>query len=844
MSRLDISRRALLVGAGLVSFGVAMVPREAKAAFSLVAHAPFTPGLTSANTNANPINTTGANLLVVFVSWLNNVGQSITLTDSKSNAWTSAVDASATQDQSQIFYCLNPTVGASHTFTVTGVGNVIANGGVQAWSGAASANVLGPTNSVNLSSFTSPIQPGSVSPWIAGSLVVTGVTWFGATGAVSINDSFTISDQVDTASTYYASAMAYLIDSSPGAINPSWSGPDSYRSSAIAVFLPQGPTTQNIFVNCGIVGGNAGDISTPAPFGTISSFSWSSGVATLNTASPLPSYLTTGMTVQLAVNNFSNLSSGYCSNGGPSFNATVTGPSQLQYPVASSPTAPASGTNYWLIYGINSIIGGLNADLTNFFSGTCGSNAADNTHIVVGTGISWCVGHAILRNSDPLTYIVGYNATTGVAMVAQIGRLTSNTGTQLAASFSSTPQSGDTFTIYPMNTTVTIGAPSTGHTFWQLAVYNPGNTAVPIAARVSPGLQDLTIQGFQMHNSSVALGLPADNNSAPVIKNGDGTNVATATGVLGIGCAVKLRDLQLWQTGPNATGVFGWVSDTAYTMGAVDTERCTLRSSVFDIPADYPMVFRALQTFPSGKPKFYDCVFVVDFMADYHIINGFADCRFCTAVCVGNYVGTLASQMNNGASSFTLQTGQGANVITNGEPGVIDSTGLLRDTTNGFLARVSNVTGDVVTVSFATAQANISSGTTMEFGSADLTTTNANGFSCTNSAIFGVYQPIGNHGAYTLTSNNNMSDNNPFGVTGFTHASYTAAFNSASQQGTGSIDLRVPGTSPLVGAGAPDAAVPLDIFGNTRSLSAPTVGAVEYIAPTASGNATFFRVAP
>ena len=93
------------------------------------------------------------------------------------------------------------------------------------------------------------------------------------------------------------------------------------------------------------------------------------------------------------------------------------------------------------------------------------------------------------------------------------------------------------------------------------------------------------------------------------------------------------------------------------------------------------------------------------------------------------------------------------------------------------------------------------------------------------------------------TSVTNMTDNNPYSISGFTVEAYPGLFNSASGQGTGSIDLRIPNGSALKAAGTYDATVTTDIFGNARP-NPPSIGAAEYIAPSGGGNASFFHPSP
>ena len=195
---------------------------------------------------AGPLNTTGANLIVVTAQ---DYTSGVTLSDSYGNTWILAVSQVGSVLQSYIYYCLNPTVGVGHTFTTTGSPY---NGApsVTAWSGAATSSVLGQTNG-NATS-TSTNQPGSVTPTVNGSLIVTGL--YSSASTHSINSGFTIYSD-DNANF----AAAYLIQGTAGAINPTWtlSGATS-ATSTIAVFNPATTSPRGLFLPSSLVGLGSG----------------------------------------------------------------------------------------------------------------------------------------------------------------------------------------------------------------------------------------------------------------------------------------------------------------------------------------------------------------------------------------------------------------------------------------------------------------------------------------------------------------------------------------------------------------------------------------------------------
>lgn len=198
-------------------------------AYALIANA-AAESTNSITATTAAIDTTGANLIVLAV----NRAVGVTPTDSKSNTWTS-LTSRGTDPFTTIWYVFNPTVGTGHTFAVS-VGNSYPSIFVSAWSGA----VTSPFDAENgaSSASASTLQPGSITPSENNELVITvvGSTVEGTT--YSINGGFTITNQVDGAdSLAYGGAMAYLIQTTAAAANPTWtlSGVRSC-SAAIACF--------------------------------------------------------------------------------------------------------------------------------------------------------------------------------------------------------------------------------------------------------------------------------------------------------------------------------------------------------------------------------------------------------------------------------------------------------------------------------------------------------------------------------------------------------------------------------------------------------------------------------
>jgi hypothetical protein len=187
------------------------------------------------------IDTTGADLLVLLAAGYS--GGPPAISDSKSNTWTALTQYSTGSDGfCRIYYVQGGTVGSGHTFTVSG-GSSFAGCAVQAWSGSA-VSPFDQQNGANLGAVNSG-QPGSVTPTTANQLVIAGLqtnlnTDFNT--AAAVNGGFTITDRVASiGGTSYAFGLAYLVQTSAAAANPTWTWTSAELSTAaIATFKESG----------------------------------------------------------------------------------------------------------------------------------------------------------------------------------------------------------------------------------------------------------------------------------------------------------------------------------------------------------------------------------------------------------------------------------------------------------------------------------------------------------------------------------------------------------------------------------------------------------------------------
>jgi hypothetical protein len=184
---------------------------------ALVAHT----SSSSAVGASSAIDTTGATLLLAMMGG-DQASQS-GVTDSKGNTWTLVRPRKPATNAAEValFECWPTSVGSGHTFTPTGIH---ASGCFAAFSGVdRNYAVLAKTPSTTNA-------PGSLVLPTTSGLVLAGLS-FEAITTISIDSSFTITNQVNfIAGTTFGSAFAYKLTAS-GTVAPTW----SWSGSMVAV---------------------------------------------------------------------------------------------------------------------------------------------------------------------------------------------------------------------------------------------------------------------------------------------------------------------------------------------------------------------------------------------------------------------------------------------------------------------------------------------------------------------------------------------------------------------------------------------------------------------------------
>jgi hypothetical protein len=136
--------------------------------------------------------------------------------------------------QCKIYYAKNATVGSGHTFTFDGTA-VYPSIGIMAFSGSDTTSPFDQENGAENAGTTS-LQTGSVTPSTNAQILVAALG-FNTANTISVNSSFTGLIQQNFTGGVEGMAMAYLIQTTAGAVNPtfSWSS-SSAAAAAIATF--------------------------------------------------------------------------------------------------------------------------------------------------------------------------------------------------------------------------------------------------------------------------------------------------------------------------------------------------------------------------------------------------------------------------------------------------------------------------------------------------------------------------------------------------------------------------------------------------------------------------------
>jgi hypothetical protein len=205
------------------------------------------------------VDTTGANFLLVQMSYLTSVGA--TLADSKSNSWAGLTAQGMGASSSGVFaYVASPTVGTGHTFTASCIGGSSCYPSVIVWafSGVMATSPLDGQNGLNANNSTTAVQAATaITTTSAGDLCVSGIT--SGTAGLSVTNDVVGGGSGDTgmnanqiyqtnSGLNFGEGSAYVIEGAAGSVNPQWTpnGGQQLQGVMTACFKPAagagGPT--------------------------------------------------------------------------------------------------------------------------------------------------------------------------------------------------------------------------------------------------------------------------------------------------------------------------------------------------------------------------------------------------------------------------------------------------------------------------------------------------------------------------------------------------------------------------------------------------------------------------
>jgi hypothetical protein len=216
-------------------------------AFALIAEGA---AIRASNTSADSpsIDTTGADLLVVAIGYLDSGGIATTahISDNKTgNTWSQLTNYSpASGDNAnsatRIFYCQNPAdVGSGHVASVNTIGTSVPAISFMAFSGALTSGVADNENgNAPVTLANTAMETNAVTPSLSDCLLVAATCLGDSLTGIAVDDGFTLLSGVNALpSNFFGIQVAYKIQTTAAAVNPEFSAtaPD-FRSAALATF--------------------------------------------------------------------------------------------------------------------------------------------------------------------------------------------------------------------------------------------------------------------------------------------------------------------------------------------------------------------------------------------------------------------------------------------------------------------------------------------------------------------------------------------------------------------------------------------------------------------------------
>lgn len=231
--------RRLVVACAVLTILVTVCP-HAEATFTYLGSCKAQLGQDGGTTGA--CDTTGADLIVIGISWFGNTATPpTTFTDSKGNSYASA-GLTAHEDGNpcsvRLYYLRNPVVGSGHTWTVSESSHYI--GFTVAWFSGSNATLSIQQNGSTAAGAVTSLATGSVTPTNANALIVSALEASNADllTEVATASGMTVVQANNQGSNSQPVALAYVIQSGgPSALNSTWAWTSASNStSTIATF--------------------------------------------------------------------------------------------------------------------------------------------------------------------------------------------------------------------------------------------------------------------------------------------------------------------------------------------------------------------------------------------------------------------------------------------------------------------------------------------------------------------------------------------------------------------------------------------------------------------------------
>jgi hypothetical protein len=188
-----------------------------------------------------PVNSLGSTFCVAEITA--NFPSTPVMGDSYANVWTStAATANISANQiTQLYYSSNPVTGPNHMFTagLTGGVSIFGSMAVACFAGVLTTYTpFDVWNSTVATINTLNQNTNSITPTSNNDLIITALGYNNASLPVSINAGFLVTDSVEFNASNFGSGLAYFVQPTAAAINPTWtkSGSAGQMSTSIASF--------------------------------------------------------------------------------------------------------------------------------------------------------------------------------------------------------------------------------------------------------------------------------------------------------------------------------------------------------------------------------------------------------------------------------------------------------------------------------------------------------------------------------------------------------------------------------------------------------------------------------